>query len=249
LLQALISAGAWHNFYSKIFSSVNYNVHSVLSKLLIATLPVSLSESQILSVEHSMVQKAGKKMKSNSLDCDGISANHLKVDCPLLFQHLHLLFQMYMCISAVPDSFLCGYVTSILKIGKPLCTSYRPIAVLCNLSKVFEYILLPSISSAHYGKNQLGFSPGVGCQQAHRVLINLLIDVTKKGYDLHLCALDLSKAFDSATHPQALFSLFGHGINLSLVFLLRYWYANSFLRIKTEGFISDSKIPVRCGVR
>ena len=246
-----ISAGAWHSYYSKVFSSVNYHVHSVFSKLLTAALPVSLSQTQILSVELSVVQQAVKRLKSNSLDCDGISANHLKVDCPLLFQHLQLLFQMCLCASAVPDSFLCGSVTSILKRGKPPsdCSSYRPITVSCNLSKVFEYVLLPSISSAHFGENQLGFSSGVGCQQAHRVLINLLIDATKKGYELHLCALDLSKAFDSVVHSQALFSLFSHGINLSLVSLLRYWYANSFLRIKAEGVISDSKIPVRCGVR
>ena len=50
------------------------------------------------------------------------------------------------------------------------------------------------------------------------------------------------------THSQAIFSLFSHGINISVIFLLRYWYSNSFLRIKTDMSVSESKIPVWCGV-
>ena len=69
------------------------------------------------------------------------------------------------------------------------------------------------------------------------------------GFELHLCALDPSKAFDIITHSQAIFSLFSHGINISVIFLLRYWYSNSFLRIKMDIRVSESKIPVRRGVR
>ena len=157
-----------------------------------------------------------------------------------------------LCTSVVPESFLCGTVTSILKRGKipTECASYRPITVSCNISKMFEYLLLPSVnSSAYFDENQIGFSAEVGCQQAHRVLANVLTEATKKGFELHLCALDLSKAFDTVTHSQAIFSLFSHGINISVIFLLRYWYSNSFLRIKTDMRVSDSKIPIRRGVR
>jgi len=80
-------------------------------------------------------------------------------------------------------------------------------------------------------------------------LANVLTEATKKGFELHLCALDLSKAFDTVTHSQAIFSLFSHGINISVIFLLRYWYSNSVLRIKTNMRVSDSKIPVRRWVR
>ena len=125
------------------------------------------------------------------------------------------------------------------------CASYRPIMVSCNISKMFEYLLLPSVnSSAYFCENQIGFSAGVGCQQAHRVLANVLTEATKKGFELHLCALDLSKAFDTVMHSQAIFSLFSHGINILVIFFLRYWYSNSFLLIKTDMRVTDSKIPI-----
>ena len=132
---------------------------------------------------------------------------------------------MCLCTSVVSEIFLCGTVTSILKRGKipTQCASYRPITVSCNISKIFEYLLLPSDnSSAYFGENQIGFSAGVGCQQAHRVLVTVLTEATKKGFELHLCALDLSKPFDNVTHSQAIFSLFSRGINISVIFLLRY---------------------------
>ena len=91
----------------------------------------------------------------------------------------------------------------------------------CN--KIFEYLLLSSVnSSAYFGENQIGFSAGVRCPQVHRILATVLTEATKKGFELHLCALDLSKAFDTVTHSQAIFSLFSHGINISVIFLLRY---------------------------
>ena len=74
-------------------------------------------------------------------------------------------------------------------------------------------------------------------------------DASAKGYGLHICALDLSKAFDRIVHSQALYSLYSHGINLSLIFLLKFWYGKSYLRIKTNGTLSSFIVPVRRGVR
>ena len=136
-------------------------------RFLISALPISLRQNQILPVSLVSVAQAIKKLKSSSIDCDGISAKHLNVDFPALVQHLQLLFQMCLCTSVVPESFLCGTVTSILKRGKipTECASYRPITVSYNISKIFEYLLLPSVNSlAYFGENQIGFSAGVGCQ-------------------------------------------------------------------------------------
>ena len=80
-------------------------------------------------------------------------------------------------------------------------------------------------------------------------MANVLTEATKKGFELHLCALDLSKAFETVTHSQSIFSLFSHSISISEIFLLRYWYSNSFLRIKTDMRGSDSKFQLRRGVR
>jgi hypothetical protein len=151
----------------------------------------------------------------------------------------------------VPDSFLCCTVTSILKKGKsPLnCSSYRSIILSCNLSEVSEYILLPHLTTGtDFGENQLGFQPGIGCNHAHRILSSLLLDASRNKQSIHLCALDISKTFDSVKDFQLFHSLFTKGINLSGIFLLKYWYSTSFLNVKVNGSVFQKKIPFRKGV-
>ena len=102
----------------------------------------------------------------------------------------------------MPDSFLCGSVTSLLKKGKDpfSCSSYRPITVACTISKLFEHLLLPYITKlALNDDNQFGFRSGLGCQYAHRALTSLLKDAHRTRF----ATLDLSKAFDSICHTQA----------------------------------------------
>ena len=60
------------------------------------------------------------------------------------------------------------------------------ITVSCTLSKVLEYLLLPSITdNINFGVNQFGFQRGLGCQHAHIVPSTLLSDASRKGYNLY----------------------------------------------------------------
>ena len=80
-------------------------------------------------------------------------------------------------------------------------------------------------------ENQFGFRSGVGYQHAHKILSSLLADNSSKGNGLYICALDLSKAFDSVVHSQLIFSLYNSGVNLSIIMLLRFWYSNLFFNL------------------
>ena len=82
------------------------------------------------------------------------------------------------------------------------------------------------------GENQFGFRYGMGCQHAYKILSSLPADNSSMGNGLYICALDLSKAFDSVVDSQILLSLYNSGVNLSVIMLLRFWYSNSFLSIK-----------------
>ena len=152
----------------------------------------------------------------------------------------------------MPDSFLCGSVTSLLKKGKdPVsCSSYRPITVACTLSKLFEHLLLPYITKlALNDDNQFGFRSGLGCQHAHRALTSLLKDAHRTRRVLHFATLDLSKAFDSIFHTQAWTALCQRGVNPSVIHMLRFWYSHSYIRLKSLDNSYFGHIPVRCGVR
>ena len=134
-----------------------------------------------------------------------------------------------MCLSSplVPDSFLCGTVSSMLKHRKaPFnCNPHRSITVACNLSKVFEYILLPHIKSNYeHDVNQFGFKSCVGCQHAQHTLATLLQDAQTNGHELCICTLDLAKAFDSVCHAQLWYTFAVLGVNWSIILLLHFWY-------------------------
>ena len=246
-----IPQSAWIQHYSNIFSRVNFAVHSRYSQLLAKCLPGKMQQKHVLPVSADIITESIRRLKSQSIDIDGISVFHLRKDSRELVKHLQLLFQMCLCCSLVPDSFLCGTVTSIVKRGKDVnkCDSYRPITVACNISKLFEYVLLPYIIDfVNYDANQFGFRKGISCHYAHRVLALLFKDAQTKGQSLHICALDISKAFDSVVHPQAFYSLHQLGINPSIISLLRFWYSNSYVRLKSNGCVFGN-IPVKSGVR
>jgi hypothetical protein len=89
----------------------------------------------------------------------------------------------------------------------------------------------------------------LSCQHAHRVLAQLIKEATRNSYSLHFCTLDISKAFDSICHAQAFYALSQLGVNASVILVLKFWYSNSYLRLKSGSGDFFGHIPVKCGVR
>ena len=75
-----------------------------------------------------------------------------------------------------------------------------------------------------------------------RFLPSLVADNSSKGNGLYICALDLSKAFDTWSISIS-FSLYKSGVNRSVIMLLRFWYSNSFLQLRS----TPDTISVRRG--
>ena len=119
------------------------------------------------------------KLKSKSSDLDGISAHHLRCDCPALVAQLQLLFQFCLSLSMVPDSFLCGTVTSILKRGRdPFdCSSHRPITVLAVLVRFLNKFCCSHILLNELRKTQtnLDFNLVLGVNMRIRFQLQLFM--------------------------------------------------------------------------
>ena len=47
---------------------------------------------------------------------------------------------------------------------------------------------------------------------------------------LYCLTVDIASAFDNVNHSNALFSLAASGVNLPIVSVFKYWYANSSVR-------------------
>ena len=66
---------------------------------------------------------------------------------------------------------------------------------------------------------------------------------------MYLCALDVSKAFDSVSHSQFLYSSSKFRVNSSVIFVyLHFRYANFRVRFRSGNTYFDI-IPIHFGIR
>ena len=159
-----IPPSIWQKHHSSIFLLLTIPYMPFILVSLHLFFLSSISQRQAIPITCSAVCSGIKNLKSDSVQIDGIAEVLLSQSCPALV--LQLLFQMCICKSSVTESFLRGTISSILKRGKSPtgCSSYRPIAVSCNISKLIEHIaLLHLINRTNEGDNQFGFRNVVGC--------------------------------------------------------------------------------------
>ena len=94
-----------------------------------------------------------------------------------LLEYFTLLFQIIVTHHYVPSLMGEGKVVCIRKKGKDLshCSSSRPIALCSVISKLFEKHLLQYLTIKYnMGDQQLGFRSGVGVQNAHAIILEIL---------------------------------------------------------------------------
>jgi len=93
---------------------------------------ISISEDDVYSALVSLDP-------TKSMGIDGISPKLLKHCALALYQPLHHLFLLTLSQSYIPEEWRTHLITPILKSGdKSKVNNYRPISLLCSVSKVLE---------------------------------------------------------------------------------------------------------------
>ena len=243
----------WHSYYTSVYGDENLAITNQYEKEVTSWLARFSGQRCVVPISLEKIKIAVKKALSkgkNGTDGDGLTTKHLKHLPESFYSHLQLIFQMCITRGFVPNSFLKGVITSIAKKGKDPndCKSYRPITVSCILSKVFEYVIFSELDTGDFGDNQLGFQKGLGCPEAHRLLANVLMDSERNKSPLYMCTIDISKAFDSVNHMQAMNALLLSGVSASIVKTLKFWYENSIVSAKWKDRTSDPA-KIKRGVR
>lgn len=141
-------------------------------------------------------------MKSNAIGPDNVNPKFLKILLPVLLPFLTHLLNYIIMTGYFPVKWKHAKILPIPKSSG----EFRPIAILCYLSKILEKLLSNQIRD-HLNKNgllcnmQSGFRPDHSC-------VTALIDVTesiRRELDDNNCnvlvLLDHSKAFDTVHHP------------------------------------------------
>lgn len=140
-------------------------------------------------------------VKSNAIGYDDINPKFFKILLPSLLPFVTHIFNFIIMSSTFPTKWKHAKIIPIPKSNK----EYRPIAILCYLSKILEKILNNQIRN-YLNDHELlcnmqsGFRPNHSCVTA---LINVSEDIRREIDDNNvtlLTLLDHSKAFDTVHH-------------------------------------------------
>ena len=134
---------------------------------------------------------------------------------------LSKLFNIVVLHGKVPYEWKRGLIVPLYKGGdksKTSCNSYRPVALLSCIFKIFESVLHNRITSHVVDKHafpniqQQGFQENLGCLTASFNLQETVYHNLEQGSNVCVSFLDSSKAFDTVWRHGLLFKLYSLGV-------------------------------------
>ena len=145
---------------------------------------------------------------------DGIGPKILRECAHSLYIPLHHLFTKSLGNHSIPQEWKIHQIVPTYKSGDKQCIrNYRPISLLCCVSKVLERLVYDKISDfvvSSISPAQFGFLPNRSCLQQLLLFLNFITSTPKACVDV--IYLDFRKAFDSVPHKELLFKLYSLGI-------------------------------------
>ena len=191
---------------------------------------------------------------TNSPGIDGFSAAWLNLSFDLLSGHLISLFNCCITTSYFPSNWRIANVVILPKQNKPsydATSSFRPISILCSMSKLFERVIhsrlkVEEAKSGWFSAGQHGFRAGRSTESAASDLVGLIENNMKKRLFTSCAFLDIKSAFDSAWQPAILNRLLRKGCPLYLVKLLRSYLNDRKANLSGLGSEISVKTEIGC---
>ena len=128
--------------------------------------------------------------------------------------------------------------------------TYRPISLLCTVSKVLEKLIynkVISFVSVSISPSWFGFRPNHSTTQQLLVFLSHLQECLSHNSQAHVIYLDFKKSFDSVPHNELLVKLWIFGITGNLWEWLRA-YLSCRLHHVTLNYCISNLLPVLSGV-
>lgn len=152
---------------------------------------------------------------------DSITNEHIVHGGKSLVRCLVNLYNAIVSWGKIPLQWKQGLIVPLYKGGskpKNVCDSYRPVALLPCLFKIFEKIILSRISefltlSPHFpNAQQQGFQKSLSCLTAAFTLQETILHNIEQGNNVYVSFLDSSKAFDTVWREGLMFKLYNIGV-------------------------------------
>ena len=231
------------NALSTYFKSVFCKDNSILPQ--VSTEPSKMGNFRIKSDE---VLKELKKLNPNkALGPDNISPKMLKLAASELAYPLSVVFNVSLETVELPSDWKPSNIVPLFKKGsKTNPRNYRPVSLTSVVCKYLERILNRKllfylISDNIIINNQHGFRPGRSCETQLLDTVNDWSEALDRGMSVDVAFLDISRAFDSVSHPKLMHKLSACGISCNS----HLWkWIQSFLigrkqRVCVNGSFSD----------
>ena len=189
--------------------------------------------------------------ESKAMGIDGVSPHILKNCAGALYTPIHHLFAQSLLHGKLPREWKTHLITPVFKSGdRSSVKNYRPISLLCSLSKVLERLVFDQMIiflSPKISITQFGFLKGKSTQQQLLLIVNLVSNNLDKNLATDIAYLDLRKAFDTVPHGLLLHKLHAIGISGLLYTWLSDYLSNRTQVVSVKGVLS-STLEVLSGV-
>jgi hypothetical protein len=243
---AIDKANAFNAFFHSVFNhsskeaeftNLSFPINSICS--------ISISTSDTFTALTSLDT-------TKAMGCDGIPPS-LFVHCAIaLLEPIHHLFTLCLSQHYLPLEWRSHHIVPIPK-SKDTSTvaNFRPISLLCCISKVLERLVFDKIFD--FLANHCITLSQFGFMKRRSTLKQLLLftEFLNSSYDNHqqvdTVYLDIRKAFDSIPHDKLLTKLWESGITGSLWGFCKAYLTDRRQRVVIEGQHS-SWLPVSSGV-
>ena len=241
------------NLLNAFFHSV-FNPCDIEPPAYIPTPSETLADNQLSEIE--LVVEEVAVVLSNfdpnkASGADGILCRLLKEVAHEIAPSLCSLFNISLSLGVVPTEWKFANISPVFKKEDPMIESnYRPISLLCVLSKVLERCVF---NHCYYHFSPLLYHLQHGFLRGRSTVTQLLevyhniLDSVASGKEVDIVYLDLSKAFDKVTHSLLLLKLNRYGICGSLLSWFNSYLADRYQRVVLDGVHSDW-LPITSGV-
>jgi hypothetical protein len=235
-----------------------YSVHhtpvlpSINSSSLIETDPRGWTNREFSNSEMKKILKSLKGGKSAGWDA---IPNEFLINSPDILVHwLTVLFNRIKSEGVMPNGWNKGRITLIHKSGlREHLQNYRPITVIISLSGLFSKLLnsrLSEVVESHnlLGEIQNGFRKERQMADNSFILDSILMKAKSDKQKVHLCYIDISKAYDSVNREILWTKLESMGFGGEFLSCLKALYNGDSVDTVVNG-ISTRPVYLRRGLR
>ena len=142
-----------------------------------------------------------------------------------------------------PVKWKVSKITPVFKDGnKADIHNYRPVALLSNLSKVFEIVVhkrIYPVISQYISENQHGFISGRSTTTNLVQISQYIATAMDQKQQVDVIYTDFSKAFDSIDHSILLGKLDSFGFDINLLMLFKNYLENRSFYVSYNNFCSQ----------